>query len=115
MAHSGRQVDRVSENSDNDSSVADQPRWISQLPEFLEKKGFSTVASDVYKEKPWQTTMFMENWCQVASDFAAVNEKAGRLEGGNEMRSLASGAYAEIKKGAFYNQKFRVVVGRKPE
>jgi len=86
--------------------------WISRLPQIFEQNHLSVVATDTFSEHLWQRHMMMEIWCLSADDFAARLESSGSLEKASVLRQLATDAYPEIKRGAFYSHAWRVVVGR---
>jgi hypothetical protein len=57
--------------------------------------------------------MFMEMWVLVIHEIATNLEQEKDIDHARQLRSLAEGAYVEIRKGAFFKQHLRVVVGRK--
>ena len=57
--------------------------------------------------------MMMEIWCLVTDEYADTLGRSGEVENAARVRELVEGAHAEIRKGSYFSQIWRMVVGRK--
>ena len=89
-------------------------RWIDRLHDTFAAHRLAVAAADRPAPKPWQQSMFTQQFLILANEMAgAVYDRDPASGRGAELRRLAQEADEEMRGGSCKRQDARVVVGRK--
>ena len=97
-------------------SNSDHNRWVRQLPNTLEKHGFSVMVADRLREPEWHRTIMTHLVCGVINEISRARlDKLGPPGAGEKLRAIIRAAIDENLKGSYISSIFQIVVAQKPE